>query len=227
MSAEPAAEVTRVAKTTRWASRRQEVIPTFSAELSGRLPGGFNSRLRSARSRGVENWRDYPIRLPETLTDGVILLDDPRPEDAEAHWSGEDFEMIRRFDPSLYRKVTLEHTRGVMLMWAQARAAGGPMFVYAIRARHGPLAGGVELRRITRERGNVSYWVYPPFRGMGYASRGLRLLSDAAREVEGLVQLEAHIDADNLASQRVAQAAGYIPAGENDDEDGPLFLCRL
>ena len=182
----------------------------------------------------MENWRDYPIRLPETLTDGVTLLDGPRLEDAEGHWSGEDFEMIRRFDPPLHRKGTLEHVRSVMLQWAQARVAGGPMFVYAIRARHGPLAGGVELRRITPERGNVSYWVYAPFRGMGYAARGLRLLSDAAREVEGLVQLEAHIDADNVASQRVAQAAGYVPAGEIDDEDAKgdevsrlIFLRRL
>jgi RimJ/RimL family protein N-acetyltransferase len=163
----------------------------------------------------VENWRDYPIRLPETLTDGVTLLDSPRLEDAEGHWSGEDFEMIRRFDPPLHRKGTLEHVRSVMLQWAQARAAGGPIFVYAIRARHGPLAGGVELRRITPERGNVSYWVYAPFRGMGYAARGLRLLSDAAREVEGLIQLEAHIDADNVASQRVAQAAATYPLGRS------------
>jgi RimJ/RimL family protein N-acetyltransferase len=190
--------------------------------------------LGSARSRGVENWRDYPIRLPETLTDGVTLLDGPRLEDAEGHWSSEDFEMIRRFDPPLFRKGTLEHVRTVMLKWAQARAAGGPMFVYAIRARHGPLVGGVELHRITPERGNVSYWVYTPFRGMGYATRGLRLLSDAAREVEWLVQLEAHIDADNVASQRVAQAACYLPAGEINDEDAKgdkvsrlLFLRRL
>jgi RimJ/RimL family protein N-acetyltransferase len=69
---------------------------------------------------------------------------------------------------------------------------------------------------------------------MGYAARGLRLLSDAAREVEGLVQLEAHIDVDNVASQRVAQAPGYVPAGEIDDEDANgdevsrlLFLRRL
>jgi hypothetical protein len=105
----------------------------------------------------VETWRDYPIRVPEALRDGVTLLDSPRPEDAEGHWAGEDFEMIRRFDPPLHRKGTLEDVRIVMLQWAQARAAGGPMFVYAICARHGPLAGGVELRRITPKRRNVSY----------------------------------------------------------------------
>ena len=167
----------------------------------------------------MENWRDLPIRLPDALTDGVALLDGPRPEDAEAHWAGEDFEMIRRFDPPLYRKGTLEQVRGVMRQWSDARAAGGPMFVYAIRAGQGPLVGGVELRRITPERANVSYWVYPPFRGQGYAARGLRLLSNAARAVDALSQLEAHIDADNVASQRVALAAGYLSAGAIDDED--------
>jgi RimJ/RimL family protein N-acetyltransferase len=167
----------------------------------------------------VENWRDYPIRLPGTLTDGVVFLDTPRVEDAEAHWSGEDFEMIRRFDPPLHRKGTLEQVRDVMLQWSEARAAGGPMFVYAVRAGQGPIVGGVELRRITPERGNVSYWVYAPFRGRGHAGRGLRLLSEAARGVERLLQLEAHIDTDNEASQRVALAAGYLPAGTIDDQD--------
>jgi RimJ/RimL family protein N-acetyltransferase len=182
----------------------------------------------------VKNWRDYPIRLPATLTDGVALLDGPRLEDAEAHWSGEDFEMIRRFDAPLHRKGTLEQVREVMRQWSAARAAGGPMFVYAIRDRHGVLVGGAELRRITPERGNVSYWIYPQFRGRGYAARGLRLLSDAAGGVDGLSQLEAHIDADNIASQRVAQAAGYWPAGEIGDEDANgdqvsrlLFVRRL
>jgi RimJ/RimL family protein N-acetyltransferase len=190
--------------------------------------------LRSARSRGLENWRDYPIRLPETLTDGVTLLDGPRLEDAEGHWSGEDFEMIRRFDPPLHRKGTVERVGDVILQWREARAVGGPMFVYAVRVADGPLAGGVELRRITPERANVSYWVYAPFRGKGYAARAVRLLSDAASKIDGLLHLEAHIDADNVASQSVARAAGYVPAGEIGDEDAKggeisrlLFWRRL
>lgn len=182
----------------------------------------------------MDHWRDYPIRLPETLSDSVVFLDGPRPDDAEAHWSGQDFEMIRRFDPPLNRKGTPEQVRGVMVQWAEARAAGGPMFVYAIRSRDGLLVGGVELRRITPRRGNVSYWAYAPFRGRGYVARSVRLLSEAARGVDRLSQLEAHIDTDNTASQRVAQAAGYEPAGEVEDEDANgdpitrlLFVRRL
>ncbi|HWE99550.1 MAG TPA: GNAT family N-acetyltransferase [Caulobacteraceae bacterium] len=167
----------------------------------------------------MEAWRDHPIRLPPTLSDGVVRLDAPRLEDAKAHWAGEDLEMIRRFDPPLHRKGTLEQVRGLMAQWAQARADCGPMFVYAIRAPDGSMEGGVELRRITPERANVSYWVYAGFRGRGYASRALRLIGEAAGGVEGLAQLEAHIDADNLASQRVARAAGFAAAGEIDDED--------
>jgi hypothetical protein len=87
----------------------------------------------------------------------VTLLDSPRLEDAEGHWPGEDFEMIRRFDPSLHRKGTLGHVRSVMLQWGQARAAGGPMFVYAIRELRKtahmtrPITRGSQVPSVTRK----------------------------------------------------------------------------
>jgi RimJ/RimL family protein N-acetyltransferase len=124
--------------------------------------------------------------------------------------------MLRRFESP--GKPTLEHTRGVMRRWMAERAAGAPAFVYALRDGAGTLMGGCELRPLTATNANVSYWLYPPFRGRGFAARALRLLGEAARGVEGLRVLEAHIDPDNAASVRVATACGYEPAGEVEEE---------
>ncbi len=163
---------------------------------------------------------NQPIRLPGSLTDGVILLDDHRVEDAEAHLAGEDDEMMRRFDS--VQRATLEHTRGVMRRWSDARVAGGPNFVYALRqlpgSPVGALMGGCEIRLLAPSRANVSYWIYPPFRRGGHATRALVLLGEAAALIPGLEQLEAHIDPDNIASRRVAEKAGFVESGTVEDE---------
>ena len=160
-----------------------------------------------------------PIRLPDRLTDGQIVLDGHTLADAEAHWLGEDDEMRRRFDWPLMRRVTLEHVEGVMRRWIEARAAGGPMFVYAVRDRSGVLMGGCELRLIDAERANVSYWLYPEHRGRGYAARALALLCEAASRLEGVRRLEAHVAPDNTASRRLAERCGFTEVGTVDDED--------
>jgi len=159
----------------------------------------------------------HPIRLPQSLNDGVILLDAHTPDDAEAHWRSEDDEMRRRFDS--LRPATLEEIRGAVQRWIDFRAAGGPQFVYAMRDPTGALMGGCELQRRTAERAHVSYWTYPAFRGHGYGAHALALLlAAAAAEIAEIERFEAHIEADNLASRRVAEKNGFTEAGVIDDE---------
>ena len=158
----------------------------------------------------------FPMPLPPTLGDGVILLDSHTVEDAEAHHAGEDMEMVRRFDGT--EKATLEQIRGAIARWMAMRAAGGPQFAYAMRDPSGVLMGGGEMQRPTFACAHVSYWLYPPFRGQGYASRALALLCAAAAKIDGLTSLEAHIDADNPASQGVALRNGFVPGGTVTDE---------
>jgi RimJ/RimL family protein N-acetyltransferase len=153
----------------------------------------------------------YPIRLPERLTDGVIVLDAHTVADAEAHLHGEDEEMRRRFDAT--EVATLEHARQVMQRWIDARAAGGPNFVYALRGPSRELLGGCELRLLAADRANVSYWISWEHRGRGHAIRALKLLCDAAAGLENLGRLEAHIAPDNLASRKVAEGAGFVETG--------------
>jgi RimJ/RimL family protein N-acetyltransferase len=65
---------------------------------------------------------------------------------------------------------------------------------------------------------HVSYWLFPAFRGRGYASRALAMLCAEAEKIDGLGRLEAHIDADNLASQGVAVRNGFARDGAVEDE---------
>jgi len=168
--------------------------------------------------------RDHPLRLPEALADGVIRLDSHRLTDAEAHCAGEDAEMMRRFESP--QKATLEQTRAAMERWIAMRAAGGPEFAYALREPSGVLTGGCASHLLAADRANVSYWVFPAFRGRGYAGRATVLLCEALSRAPGLARIEAHIDADNLASRRVAEKSGFIEDGTVKDESrsGELFV---
>ena len=159
----------------------------------------------------------FPMPLPPTLTDGVILLDSHTVEDAEAHHAGEDDEMFRRFDGT--EKATLDQMRGAMRRWIAKRAAGGPQFAYAMRdLTGGVLVGGCEMQRRRADTAHMSYWTYAGFRGRGYASRGLALLCAEAAKIEGIETIEADIAADNLASRGVALRNGFVQAGMVTDE---------
>jgi RimJ/RimL family protein N-acetyltransferase len=154
--------------------------------------------------------------LPETLSDGVLLLDAHRLEDAEAHLAGEDEEMRRRFDAP--RPATLDETRRAMARWIAGRAAGEPMFAYALRELDGRLIGGCELRMRSAESANVSYWVFARYRGRGHGLRALELLCAAAQAIPGLRRLEARIAPDNRSSRRVAEKAGFEAAGTVEEK---------
>src|SRR5207244_3980492 len=104
-------------------------------------------------------------------------------------------------------------TRAAMTRWIEARAAGGPIFAYALRAPSGLLMGGCELRMRSACSANLSYWLFRPFRGKGHAVRAVKLLSDAARSIEGLARLEIRISPDNASSRRVAEKSGFVEAG--------------
>ena len=156
------------------------------------------------------------MRLPDRLTDGVVVLDAPTLDDAAAHNAGEDGEMRLRFESP--RPATLDEHRAAFGRWVAAREAGGPDIVYAVRGKGGVLMGGCEIRRPAADRASVSYWIYPAFRGQGLAVRALALLCEAASS-QGLTRIEAHIDADNHASRRTAEAAGFVETGEVEDEE--------
>ena len=189
------------------------VVPIAASSSYG---SGIRCRIPLKENVCAMGHIDQPIRLPESVTDGEIILDSHIILDAEAHLRGEDEEMLRRFDTS--RRSTLEQTRVAIRRWIEARAAGGPMFAYALRQPSRLLVGGCEIRLLSPDRASVSYWIFPKFRNQGYATRALALLCETAARIQNVKEIEAHIDADNIASRRVAEKAGFIETGTVEDE---------
>ena len=71
--------------------------------------------------------------------------------------------------------------------------------------------GAVGLHAVDRHRGRteIGYWTAPWARRQGVAVRGLRLLAGWALSDLGMRRVDLYAEPTNLASQRVAERAGF------------------
>lgn len=126
--------------------------------------------------------------------------------------ANQDPEMARRFDfptapprPEPARKAIRAWQRG----WRRRR-----LVAFAVRdLESNALVGGCELRIARDGTANVSYFTVPARRGEGIATRAVRLLSSFALMQPAVERLEIKAEVDNLASQRVAERAGFVREG--------------
>jgi len=137
--------------------------------------------------------------------------------DVAAHVAGEDEETARRFGwwPA---RSTEEKVRAAYADWARNWRADAPVRTFAARdPESGGLVGGCELRIRPDGTAEVSYCTHAAQRGRGHARNALALLVGYAASI-GVTRLEAHVAADNRASRRVAESAGFSPAGTFTDD---------
>ena len=71
----------------------------------------------------------------------------------------------------------------------------------------------------------IGYGLLPKHQGKGYATEAVTAAVEWALQQEGVTSVEAETDADNAASQRVLEKAGFVPTGTDGDE-GPRFIRR-
>jgi RimJ/RimL family protein N-acetyltransferase len=71
------------------------------------------------------------------------------------------------------------------------------------------LLGSIDMNVNRWRTGHIGYWVAPGARGRGVCTTALSLLSSWAFADLGLGRLELLTDPENVASQRVAEKAGY------------------
>ena len=80
-------------------------------------------------------------------------------------------------------------------------------------AESGEVIGSIDMRINRMQTGHIGYWLAAEARGRGLTTAALRALSRWAIEELGLGRVELVTDPDNIASQRVAEKAGFQREG--------------
>jgi RimJ/RimL family protein N-acetyltransferase len=152
--------------------------------------------------------------VPPTLSDGEISVRPARPADIPAIVAAcQDPEIPR------WTRVPVPYTREDaerFLAIATIEAAAGDGVALAVADADGDrLIGTIGLMEVDADRGygEIGYWIAAAARGRGAATRAVVLVRDWARATLGLTELELLPHRDNLASQRVAERAGFTDTG--------------
>ena len=109
---------------------------------------------------------------------------------------------------------TIENARWFILDFATQRQDDGTGLVNAVDL-DGRFAGVIDIKRAEwrTQSCEISYWTSPWARGKGVSTKALVMLSRWIIQEAGFQRLEVRVAPDNLASQRVAEKAGYVREG--------------
>lgn len=95
----------------------------------------------------------------------------------------------------------------------------------------GELAGCVGIQRgldyLREGEVNLTYALYPPWRGRGWAARAVALAMRPEVARRPVARFVIRVAPDNPESVAVARRAGFTDAGETDDDHGHLVWLAL
>ncbi|MEV4312394.1 GNAT family protein [Actinocrispum sp. NPDC049592] len=150
------------------------------------------------------------------LTDGDVTLRAWRRSEERQRFEAFSDPVVQRFSWPSAEPFTWEQMDGRFDAQEADRLAGISLNLAIVDAeRPDVLLGAGSLYDVdpAEERASVGYWVVADARGRGVATRALRLMSAWAFEELSLARLELTCGPDNLASQRVAEKAGFTREG--------------
>ncbi|MEE1770135.1 GNAT family N-acetyltransferase [Streptomyces sp. JV185] len=153
------------------------------------------------------------------LSDGVVTLSPLRLDDVDAHLAGDDELLVRWLsgEPAT-RAGTEAYFRHCIEQWATC----GPLRAFGIRTRS-TLAGYIDLRSdvagLAPGQVNISYALYPAWRGQGLVTRAVRLICRYAA-AEGATQGVIRVDPENSPSAAVARRSGFTYDKQLLEADG-------
>lgn len=143
------------------------------------------------------------------LSDGVIVLRPLDENDLPAiERAASDAEIRKWFD--LHTRRPADYLAAKREAWAAGTSAS---FAICDATRRETCLGHVFVERDDDGRGSVGYWLLEEARGKGRATRAVRLMAAWALPAMGLGRLQLHTDLENVASQRVAERAGFTREG--------------
>jgi len=184
--------------------------------------------MATCRSVGCANPRapgfcDIQFMAAE-LTDGVVSLRPPRSEDAADHLAGEDDEIAKWLSGGWSTMETVQsYIRSCEEDWrgeGPRRAFG--IFDCATNRLIGSIEANLAFPLLQPTQANVSYGVFPAWRGNGIALRALRLMGAYLKGVSGMRQMVLRISCENAASLRVAEKSGFQLLGIFEESEGRM-----
>jgi RimJ/RimL family protein N-acetyltransferase len=146
----------------------------------------------------------------EVRGEGVVLRS-WRVEDIPAVAAACQDDEIARWLALVPQPYTEEHARFYVEQCIQSEEDRRPFAI--ADASTGDVVGSIDMRISRLQTGHVGYWVAAQSRGRGVAADALRALSQWAFESLGLGRVELVTDPENIASQRVAEKAGFQREG--------------
>jgi ribosomal-protein-serine acetyltransferase len=114
----------------------------------------------------------------------------------------------------LPRPYTRDHARWFCLDFPESQRSSGTGLVRAVEAQ-GRLVGAIDLKSTdwAARTTQVGYWSSPPTRGRGFMTAAVRCLAAWAVRDQDLERVELLAATGNVASQRVAEKAGFQREG--------------
>ena len=151
-----------------------------------------------------------------TLTDGTVTLRPWRDDDAAAAVAGHD-EVIAHWFGFPTVQPTEQQQRDAIAGWRRGWDEGRRVAAFAIEA-DGELVGCCDVKDGGETGGEMTWALFAGHRGLGHATRAIRVLADYALSDEdegglGFTRVEAKVEPGNQASLRVATRAGLRREG--------------
>ncbi|HEX8497899.1 MAG TPA: GNAT family protein [Actinomycetales bacterium] len=147
------------------------------------------------------------------LVEGALVLRGLSASDATAVHDACNDETTRQWLP-LPRPYGLD----VAMAWCQELSPAireeGQGLVRAVEV-HGRLVACIDAKRLdwVGRTAEVGYWAVPAHRGRGHTTAAVELFSRWLLSEQGFERIELRAAVGNVASQRVAQKAGFLQEG--------------
>jgi RimJ/RimL family protein N-acetyltransferase len=148
-----------------------------------------------------------PLTPPDPpLSDGVVTLRAWRPEDRDAV-------VAALQDPEIPRWTTIPSPYGPAEYdaWLERQRTSDGLHLLVVDGQD-RVVGAVGMQ-LTEAVPDIGYWCAAEHRGRGHTVRAVRLLRDHLRSL-GHERIDIYVHHENVASQRVARAAGFEATGE-------------
>jgi RimJ/RimL family protein N-acetyltransferase len=114
----------------------------------------------------------------------------------------------------LPRPYTRANAEWFIDTFGPSQRESGAGIVFAIESA-GRLAGAIDLKQVdwANRVAEVGYWMAPWARGRGVVTQAVRVLSEWAIRVHNFERVQLFAAVGNVASQRVAEKAGFVREG--------------